>query len=244
MRYSNVIKGTFINRPNRFVAEVLVDGTKTFAHVKNTGRCKELLVSGATVYLEDFTSNMGKRKYAYSLIAVEKQLPSDKTLLINMDSQAPNKVIKEAFETNIITLPNLGKINYIKPEFVLGSSRLDFFITDTDGNEGYVEVKGVTLENNGIASFPDAPTERGIKHINELCNIAKSGKNAYIIFVIQMSGPTVFTPNYERHAAFAEALRDAEKCGVNILAYDCKVTHNTLDISHRILINLDAGTFN
>lgn len=243
MRYSNVIKGTFINRPNRFVAEVLIDRRRTFAHVKNTGRCKELLVSGATVYLEDFTSNMGKRKYAYSLVGVEKQTKNGK-ILINMDSQAPNKVIKEAFETNIITLPNLGNINYIKPEFVLGSSRLDFFVTDIDGNEGYVEVKGVTLENNGIASFPDAPTERGIKHINELSEVAKSGKNAYIIFVIQMSGPTVFTPNYERHAAFAEALCDAEKHGVNILAYDCKVTHNTLDISHKISINLDAGTFN
>ncbi len=243
MKYEKIIKGTFINRPNRFVAEVLIDGAKTYAHVKNTGRCRELLVEGATVYLEDFSHNMGKRKYEYSLIGVEKQIQNGK-IMINMDSQAPNKVVKEAFEANIITLPNFGKINYIRPEFVLGNSRLDFFITDVDGNEGYVEVKGVTLENNGVASFPDAPTERGIKHINELCNIVKSGKNAYIIFVIQMGGVNLFTPNKERHAAFAAALCKAKKCGVHIIAYECRVTCDSLSISCEIPIDLTQSTFN
>ncbi len=244
MRYSNVIKATFINRPNRFVAEVLIDGKGAFAHVKNTGRCKELLVKGATVYLEDFTSNMGKRKYAYSLIAVEKHLSSGKTLLINMDSQAPNKVVREALEAKTLTLPDMGCVNSIKPEFYFGKSRLDFYVTDNDGNDGYIEVKGVTLENNGVASFPDAPTERGIKHLEELCGIAKSGRCAYIIFVIQMDGATLFTPNYERHAAFADALCNAKKCGVHILAYKCSVTHSTLTISDKIPVNLAQGTFN
>ena len=167
MKYEKIIKGKFKDRPNRFIAMVEVDGEAQKSHVKNTGRCKELLVSDATVYLEDFDGRMGTRKMRYSLIGVEKKTKQG-IIMINMDSQAPNKVVKEALISGKINLPGMDELVEIKAEYVYGDSRLDFYVKDQSGKEGFIEVKGVTLENNGVASFPDAPTERGIKHLKEL----------------------------------------------------------------------------
>ena len=245
MKYKKIIKGKFISRPNRFVAHVEINGEEKICHVKNTGRCAELLVPDATVYLEDFTGRMGTRKLAYSLIAVEKKLSpcrmqtdSSDHLLINMDSQAPNVVAREALASGTITLPGMSRLIEIKPEVTFGNSRLDFFVKDVDGREGYVEVKGVTLETGGIALFPDAPTERGIKHLRELTGIKKSGLAAFVLFVVQMSGMKVFCPNDERHPAFGDALREAHSAGVGILAYECTVTPDSLQITKPVQINL------
>jgi sugar fermentation stimulation protein A len=232
MKYSTIVEGKFIARPNRFIAQVKIEGKLRMAHVKNTGRCKELLVEGNRVYLEDFSRSMGTRTLAYSLIGVEKG-----SLMINMDSQAPNKVVKEALADGL-ELPDMGRITTIKPEAVWGESRLDFYIADENGKEGYIEVKGVTLEDDGVASFPDAPTERGIKHLHELIKLAESGYNTYVLFVIQMSGIKYFQPNEERHPEFASTLRLAEKSGVKILAYDCIVTRDTLVMNKPVPVKL------
>lgn len=233
MEYKKIVKSTFVSRPNRFIAKVLIEGEETTVHVKNTGRCKELLVEGATVYLEDFGENMGTRKFRYSLIAVQKN-----EHLINMDSYAPNVVVREALYDRSLTLPNMGELCYIIPEATCGNSRLDFYVEDNKGNKGFVEVKGVTLENEGVVSFPDAPTVRGVRHINELCEIAKQGLNAYIIFIIQMERASYLIPNDLCHSEFGEALRNAEKNGVNILAYSCTVTPNTLNIKDKVDVKL------
>lgn len=231
MEYGKVIEGKFINRPNRFIAEVEINGKKTTAHVKNTGRCRELLVPGATVYLEDFADNMGTRKLTYSLIGVKKKCPDGRQLLINMDSQAPNKVVAEALADGKIVLPEMGRIVTVRGEVKYGDSRLDFYICDDKGQEGYIEVKGVTLESDRIVSFPDAPTLRGIKHLNELAGLSKKGYKAYVIFVVQMEGVDEFRPNEERHYEFAQALRNAQTKGVHVLAYQCNVGESTLVIS-------------
>ncbi len=233
MEYKKIVKGTFISRPNRFIAKVLINGIENTVHVKNTGRCKELLVEGATVYLEDFGENMGTRKLRYSLIAVVKN-----DLLINMDSYAPNIVVREALYDRSLTLPNMSELCYIIPESTYGNSRLDFYVEDKDGNKGFVEVKGVTLESDGVVSFPDAPTLRGVRHINELCEIVNQGYNAYIIFVVQMDKAKYFTPNDLCHSEFGMALRKAEKSGVNILALSCTVAPNTLELKDSIPIKL------
>lgn len=234
MKYRKVIEGEFISRPNRFIAEVEIYGVPTAVHVKNTGRCRELLVPGARVFLEDFTGNMGTRKLAYSLIGVEKKCLDGRVLMINMDSQAPNKVVAEALENGKIVLPQMGKLATIKGEAKYGDSRLDFYVCDERGQEGYIEVKGVTLEDNKIVSFPDARTLRGIKHLNELSGLAQRGYKAYVIFAVQMEGVDEFRPNEERHYEFAQALRDAQSKGVNVLAYQCKVTERTLNISDKL----------
>lgn len=218
MKYEKIIKGKFIERPNRFVAIVETDGGIVNAHVKNTGRCRELLIPGATVYLEDFTDRMGSRKLRYSLVGVEKG-----EMMVNMDSQAPNKVIGESLKSGKLVLPGMTELEVIKPEAIYGESRLDFYIKDRKGREGYIEVKGVTLETGGHAMFPDAPTERGVKHLHELAGVVKEGKKAFIIFVIQMKGVKSFAPNDERHKAFGDALREASRSGVRTLAYDCVV---------------------
>lgn len=227
MKYEKIIKAKFLERPNRFVAIADVQGKPEKVHVKNTGRCRELLIPGATVYLEDFGERMGSRKMRYSLIAVEKAV-ADGYLLINMDSQAPNKVVKEALMDGRLLLPEMGKITYVKPEAKYGDSRLDFFLRDEEGNEAYAEVKGVTLEEDGIAAFPDAPTERGIKHLLELKNAIKEGKKAYAIFVIQMKGVEKFKPNDRTHKAFGDALRMVVSEGVIPVAIDCIVTEDSL----------------
>jgi len=237
MKYEKIIRGTFIDRPNRFIAVVEVDGESVKAHVKNTGRCRELLVPGAEVYLEDFESRMGQRKMRYSLVGVEKNTASGK-LMINMDSQAPNKVVGEALSEGRIRLGGMGNLNLIKPEKTFGQSRFDFHVEDEDGRTAYIEVKGVTLEDQGIARFPDAPTERGVKHIHELIAAAGAGHRAYVIFVIQMAGMKEFRPNDDTHREFGDALRKATKSGVKVLAYECEVTEDSLGITEPVKVNL------
>ena len=226
MRYTNIMAGKFLARPNRFIAHVEIAGREEIVHVKNTGRCKELLLPGVTVYVQHFPE--GKRKTKYDLIAVEKQ-----NLLINMDSQAPNKVVQEW----LMEQEPFGKITYLKPECKHGDSRFDFYL-ETEAKKMFIEVKGVTLEEKGVVMFPDAPTERGVKHVQELCHCLEQGYEAAIVFVVQMSGMRYFTPNRRTHAAFAEALERAEACGVRMLALSCEVTPESLAINGEIPIHL------
>ena len=233
MEYKNIVKGKFISRPNRFIAEVEINGETVRCHVKNTGRCRELLIPGADVYLEDFAGRMGSRRLRYSLIAVMKG-----SRLINMDSQAPNKVVAEALHSGTIQLPEMSELKAIKAEKTYGSSRLDFYVEGICGRKGFIEVKGVTLEEDGIAMFPDAPTERGVRHIEELCKAVSEGFCAYIVFVIQMKGIELFTPNYRTHAAFGESLKKASACGVHILCFDCLVTPDSITAGNPVKLRL------
>ncbi len=233
MKYENIVPARFLSRPNRFVAKVLLEGEEKSVHVKNTGRCRELLTPNAEVYLEDSTSRQGKRKLLYDLVAVRKG-----SLLINMDSQAPNKVVKEALCNGSLSLPSLGRITEVRPETTYGSSRFDFYVKDEDGREGFIEVKGVTLEENGIAAFPDAPTERGTKHINELIKAREEGYFACVLFVVQMEGIRCVKPNDETHRAFGDALRTASEKGVCVLAFECTVTPDSLEITRKIPVSL------
>lgn len=235
MKYEKIVSARFISRPNRFVAIVHLNDNEISVHVKNTGRCRELLVPDSVVYLEDFSYRQGKRKLLYDLIAVRKG-----ELLINMDSQAPNKVAKEALEKGIIKLPGMSKLTIICPEKVYGDSRFDFYIEDKNGEKGFVEVKGVTLEKDGISSFPDAPTERGVKHIHELVRAKESGYQSYVLFVIQMSEMKLFTPNDVTHREFGDTLRYAAKNGVHILAYECAVTPDSLEVTRTVPIELNV----
>ena len=224
MIYDSIHKGAFVVRPNRFVAEVVINGKTELCHVKNTGRCKELLVPGATVYVN--YSDKHTRLTKYDLVAVEKG-----NQLINMDSQAPNR----AFEEYIRQGGFLRGITLIKAEAKYGASRFDFYIETADAKT-FVEVKGVTLEENGVAMFPDAPTERGVKHLNELAGCVAEGYDAYVVFVIQMKGVLYFTPNNITHAAFGEALVKAADTGVKAIAYDCEVTPESMVIGNPIPI--------
>ena len=228
MQYTNVMVGKFIARANRFIAHVEIAGREEIVHVKNTGRCKELLLPGVTVYVQHFPE--GKRKTKYDLIAVEKQ-----NILINMDSQAPNKVVQEW----LVAKEPFGKITYLKPECKHGDSRFDFYL-ETEAKKIFIEVKGVTLEEKGVVMFPDAPTERGVKHVQELRHCLEQGYEAVVIFVVQMEGMRYFTPNRRTHAAFAEALERAEACGVKILALTCAVTPDSLTINGAIPVQLGA----
>lgn len=240
MRYEKIIKGQFQARPNRFIADVkLADGTQTRAHVKNTGRCRELLQPGATVYLEDHTGKMGSRKLKYSLVGVEKHLDDGRILMVNMDSQAPNRVTAAALADGIIRLPDMGRLQVIKGEQTFGSSRFDFYVEDEQGKKGYLEVKGVTLEDHGLVRFPDAPTERGVKHVQELIKAREAGFYAYVLFIVQMEGMRLFMPNDETHPAFGNALREAKKAGVRILAYQCHVTAHALEVSVPLPVRLE-----
>ena len=230
IKYKEVKKGTFIERPNRFIAKVLVDNYEETVHVKNTGRCKELLIKGATVYLS--LSDNPSRKTKYDLIGVEKV--TDRNILkVNMDSQIPNDVVAEWLRNCDL----FSQKAIIKREVFYNKSRFDFYIED-DNRRVFLEVKGVTLENNGVASFPDAPTERGIKHINELTDCLNEGYEAYIFFIIQMKNIDYFTPNYETHPEFGEALKKAKNKGVKILAYDCIVTEDSIIIDKEIKVKL------
>ena len=225
MRYKKVIPGTFISRPNRFIAHVEIDGTVEICHVKNTGRCRELLTEGAQVFCQKSTNP--NRKTQYDLIAVQKG-----NRLINMDSQAPNAAVKEWLLGG-----GLGNIENLKPESTFGNSRFDFsFIKD--GKPCFLEVKGVTLENDGVCAFPDAPTVRGAKHLQELTTLVKEGYEAYVLFVIQMEDVKYLQPNDATDPAFGKALRAAAKAGVQILAMDCKVTPDTMKINKPIKIKL------
>jgi len=217
MRYDNITKATFLKRPNRFIAEVEVDGHTEVVHVKNTGRCKELLLPGCEVWLT--APGTPGRKTKYDLVAVKK----DNGILFNIDSQAPNKVVKEWLEES-------GEYTYIKPEYKYGDSRIDFYMER--GQEKYLmEVKGCTLEIDGMGYFPDAPTERGIKHIHELIKAKKKGFNAMLAFVIQMEGVTEVRPNVDTHPEFGQAMAEARRAGVDILFLTCQVTPDTLKIS-------------
>lgn len=233
MRYNQVIAGQFIDRPNRFIAHVKINGTTEVCHVKNTGRCRELLVPGCTVYCAK--SDNPNRKTLFDLIAVEKICPEEqnKTLLINMDSQAPNAAAKEWLETKTL-FPGL---TYLKAEYKHGSSRFDFYLEEGP-RKIFLEVKGVTLEENGVAAFPDAPTERGIKHLHELAHSISKGYAAYVLFVVQMEDAEYFTPNRKTHPAFAEALFAAQQAGVHLLAYTCKVTPDSMVIHKPLPIHL------
>lgn len=233
MKYENICEGTFIARPNRFIAEVETGGQKTLAHVKNTGRCRELLIPGAEVYLEDFADRMGSRKLRYSLIGVKKG-----DLMVNLDSQAPNKVCAEALTSGTLQLPGMGILEEVRREKTYGNSRFDFYIRDKAGQEGWLEVKGVTLEEDGVARFPDAPTERGVKHVQELIKASEEGFRGYVLFVIQMKGIRHFEPNDRTHRAFGDALRQAQRAGVTVLACDCLVTEDTLQIDSPVPVRL------
>lgn len=241
MKYKKVKEATFLSRPNRFVANVIVNGAEETVHVKNTGRCKELLYEGVRIFLEDHEEHRKTRKTRYSLITVEKKDRRVKSgvRLINIDSLAPNRIVGDALSDGSITLPGLGfPFDRIKPEVTYGASRFDFYVEDKEGNKAYIEVKGVTLEDDGIARFPDAPTERGVKHIRELCHALGQGFAAYLIFVIQMKGISFLEPNDETHPAFGEALREAHDKGVVILAYDCNITSDSMTIGKPVTVKL------
>ena len=230
MKYNSVIKGRFISRPNRFIAMVEIDGIIETVHVKNTGRCKELLVEGATVYLS--VSDNPNRKTKFDLIAVEK-ITDKGVLLINMDSQIPNDVAVEWLQKSML----FSDKAIIKREVFYGKSRFDIYVEDGE-RKAFIEVKGVTLENGGVTSFPDAPTERGIKHLNELSAAINDGYEAYVLFIIQMKGVNLFEPNRERHPQFADALVNANNREVKILAVDCIVTENSIIADKNIDIKL------
>lgn len=225
MKYKKIIEGKFISRPNRFIAHIEVNGREEICHVKNTGRCRELLIPGARVFIEE--SLNPQRKTKYDLVAAYKG-----ETLVNMDSQAPNKVFYEWAKNYF------GDNAILRPETKYKNSRFDCYI-EVDNRKIFAEVKGVTLENDGVASFPDAPTERGIKHIEELINAKDNGYESYIFFVVQMKGIRYFTPNYKTHRAFGEALIKAKSKGVNIVCVDCIVTPDTLLIDDFIEVRLE-----
>lgn len=230
MKYTKVIKAKFLARPNRFIAYCEVDGRRETVHVKNTGRCRELLVPDATVYLS--VSDNPERKTKFDLVAVEK-LTDRGRIMINMDSQAPNAAAYEWLLSGEL----FGESATVRREVTYGNSRFDLYVEDGE-RRAFVEVKGVTLENEGVASFPDAPTERGIKHLQELISAQNDGFEAYILFIIQMEGIHTFAPNDETHKAFGDALRQAAESGVKILAYDCTVTPDEMQIDKPIKILL------
>lgn len=230
MRYSNITKGVFHSRPNRFIAKVYVDGVLQTVHVKNTGRCKELLVEGRTVFLEK--SSNPARKTLYDLVAVIKK-DADKEIYINMDSQAPNAMAAE-------WLPKSGlfpKDTAFRREVIQGNSRFDFCAV-SNGKPTYIEVKGVTLEREGVAYFPDAPTERGVKHLKELTKLSENGVSAAVLFVVQMKGVRLLRSNRATHPAFADALAQAEMAGVKIYAVDCKVAEGVAEIDSFISVEV------
>lgn len=231
MRYKKIYEGTFIERPNRFIAHVLIDGKEEIAHVKNTGRCKEILVPETLVYLEK--SDNPKRKTKWSLITARK---GDR--LINIDSQAPNKVVEEAIKAGNIKLTGISGDNLkLSREKSFGSSRFDFYF-ESDGKEGFIEVKGVTLEEDGVVRFPDAPTERGTKHLTELTEAVKKGYLSYVIFVVQMKDVMYFEPNYKTDPLFSNALKKAKNSGVNIMAFDCNVDEDSLNVVDEVKVNV------
>lgn len=227
MIYETVVPARFLSRPNRFIAEVSLEGTAQFVHVKNTGRCRELLRPGSTVYLSPGTNP--DRKTKYDLFAVEKERHPLPPLLIHMDSQMPNHLAAE-------WLPTCGLFSseaIFRREVTYGASRFDFYIEDGD-RRCFLEVKGVTLEHGGVAKFPDAPTLRGVKHLRELIAARQEGYEAYVLFVIQMKGVHCLRPNDETHPAFGEALREAAAAGVRILARDCLVTESSIVIHEEV----------
>lgn len=226
MKYERIEMGRFLERPNRFIAYVEIFGKKEIVHVKNTGRCAELLVPGATVYVQK--SDNPQRKTKWDLIAVEKG-----ERVINMDSQIPNKVVEEWIRGGNL----FPGATLIKPETTFGKSRFDLYI-EAQGRKIFMEIKGVTLEDDGVVRFPDAPTERGVKHVEELAEAVKAGYEAYLFFVVQMKDVKYLAPNMKTHAAFGEALRQASKAGVNVLAYECQVEKDSIEITKEVPVVL------
>ena len=225
MRYENMIPGVFLARPNRFVAHVQIGGNVEICHVKNTGRCRELLVPGCTVYCQ--RSDNPSRKTKFDLIAVQKG-----ERLINMDSQAPNKAAGEWLAAG-----GLGQIAQLRAEVKQGDSRFDFAFLK-DGKQCFLEVKGVTLEREGVCAFPDAPTERGAKHLRGLTQAAREGYGAYVLFVIQMKDVQYIHPNDATDPEFGKALRQAAAAGVQVMAVDCLVTEDTTQIRNPVEVRL------
>ncbi len=225
MKYSNMVPGIFLRRPNRFVAHVQIAGREEICHVKNTGRCRELLPAGAKVWCQAWDNP--SRKTKFDLISVEK---GDR--IINMDSQAPNKAAEEWLASGA-----LGNLENLRREVRHGDSRFDFAF-QKDGRPCFLEVKGVTLENDGVCAFPDAPTERGAKHLRHLCQLAGEGYGAYVLFVIQMADVTYLHPNDGTDPAFGKALREAAGAGVQVLAVDCAVTTDTMKIGGPVEVRL------
>lgn len=222
MKYSNVIEGIFLKRPNRFIANVLINSEEKTVHVKNTGRCRELLQEGCKVFLHG--PHSGERKTEYDLIAVEKE-----GAIVNMDSQVVNTVASQWLKT----CGSFSENAVIRREVTYGKSRFDIFVEDGK-RRAFVEVKGVTLENGGVAMFPDAPTQRGAKHMRELVSCMAQGYEAYVIFVVQMEGVHTFRPNTATDGDFARALKSAKEEGVKIIAVNCNVTADTIEIKREI----------
>ena len=227
MKYREIVQGIFLERPNRFIAYVELMGKRERVHVKNTGRCKELLLPGACVYLEK--SENPERSTAFDLVAVKKG-----ERIVNMDSQAPNSVVEEWLRKGEL----FGEKAEVKREVTYLDSRFDFSITDEYGHVSFLEVKGCTLEKDGVVMFPDAPTERGVKHVKELIKAKKEGYGAYILILVQMNGVKYFVPNWDTHPAFGEALREAKRNGVVILCYDSIVTSDSITLFKSVPIVL------
>jgi len=225
--YNNICEGVFISRPNRFIAEVEVGGKMERCHVKNTERCKELLIPNARVYVN--RSDKPERATSYDLVAVWKG-----ERLINMDSQAPNKVFLEYLQSG----QYMDGITHIKAEATYGDSRFDFYI-EAGKRKIFIEVKGVTLETENIAFFPDAPTERGVKHLQGLARCIDGGYEAHVVFIIQMNGIHHFSPNAATHPAFGATLSDVMKSGVKAMAFDCLVTPDSLTINNSVMVKFD-----
>lgn len=229
MRYERIQKAAFIERPNRFIAYAELNGKKETIHVKNTGRCAELLRPGAVIYVQE--SENPARKTKWDLIAVEKG-----ERLINMDSQIPNSVVREWIEQGNL----FPGVTLIKPETTYGNSRFDLYVETEEGRRIFIEVKGVTLEEDGVCRFPDAPSERAVKHLEELIQAGKEGYETYVFFVIQMKGVRYFTPNTDTHPDFAETLKKAKAAGVQILAYDCEVTPESILVREPVEVVLES----
>lgn len=225
MQYENMVPGVFLARPNRFIAHVEIAGQLEICHVKNTGRCRELLPAGAKVWCQQFDNP--NRKTKFDLITVKK---GDR--LINMDSQAPNAAAKEW-----LLAGGLGEISELKGEYTKGESRFDFSFVK-DGRRCFLEVKGVTLETDGVCAFPDAPTERGVKHLRGLTELAREGFGAYVLFVIQMADVRYLHPNDATDPNFGNALREAAVNGVQVLAVDCAITENSMEIRCPVEVRL------
>lgn len=226
MKYLNMEPAVFKARPNRFIAYVETERGEEICHVKNTGRCRELLTPDAVIYVQ--RNDNPARKTKLDLIGVRK-----KEYLINMDSQAPNQAVKEWLQAGTL----FSKEAKIYSEKTYGDSRFDFYIEDGE-RKIFMEVKGVTLEEDGVCRFPDAPTERGVKHIRELQKCLNDGYEAYIFFVIQMSPVKYLEPNDQTHPAFGNALREAAEAGVRVMARDCKITEDSMEIMNEVEVRL------
>lgn len=229
MKYERITQGSFVERPNRFLAYAELAGKREVVHVKNTGRCAELLTPGAVIYVQE--SDNPERKTKWDLIAVEK---GDR--LVNMDSQIPNRVVQEWIEAGNL----FEDVRLVKPETVYGNSRFDLYVETGDNRKIFIEIKGVTLEEDGVVRFPDAPSERAVKHLGELMQAVKEGYEAYVFFVIQMKDVRYFTPNRETHPAFCDALKRARAAGVRVLAYDCVVDSDSITIHKEVPVVLGS----